>query len=140
VKKVKKKKPRVPIKPPWNTRQSRFGYEPVPENHHIIPRSRQGNFTDNILTNFPSDRHWAWHRLFGNLLPMEIMLVILRYMLKPGNFRQWPNIVEKGKEPPKPVNPDQIILEMTKKVFPKDWVPGNKLMSELNRRQNQGKS
>jgi len=138
--KTEKKKSKIPVKPPWNTRRGRFGSEPIPENHHIIPESRNGNRIDNILVDFPSDLHWSWHRLFGNLLPLEIMLVILRHMLKPGKFRRWRSIIEEGEEPPKPVNPDQIILEMMKKVFPKDWIPGNKLINELSRRRNQGKS
>lgn len=120
-------------KPPWNTKKGK----PFPENHHIIPSSRGGgNETKNILVDIPSDLHWAWHRVFGNLTPMEILTTLARVFFKGRRFRQYKYSIDRqaGKSslPPK-MSPDEIILALERQVFPKDWVPSDKLMRRLER-------
>jgi hypothetical protein len=123
------KKPKV--RPPWETE----GEEPLPQAHHIYPSSRGGgNNPENILKDTPADTHWAWHRLFGNLTPEEILTALFRYLLKGGRYHDYQRSVSrKGRKPPV-MPPDEMILEMIEKIFPEDWVPGDDLMTELERR------
>ena len=118
--------------PPWPTKKER----PFPQDHHLMPRSRGGtNLRRNILEGFPSDLHWCWHRLFGNLKPMEILTVLVRHLLRPGEYRHYRNLVT-GKNDPKPpvAEPDEIISKLARFVFPPDWVPSDRLMQELEKR------
>ena len=118
--------------PPWLTRKER----PFPQDHHLTPRSREGtNLRDNILEGFPSDLHFCWHRLFGNLKPMEILTVLVRHLLRPGEYRRYRNLVtEKNDSQPPEATPDEIILKLNQLVFPPDWVPSDRLMRELEER------
>ena len=119
--------------PPWplNNKGRVF-----PQEHHLTPRSRQGgNERQNILAGIPSDLHWCWHRLFGNLKPMEILTVLVRHLMRPGEYRRYRNLVT-GKNDPKPpvAEPDEIISKLARFVFPPDWVPSDRLMQELEKR------
>ena len=118
--------------PPWPTRKER----PFPQDHHLTPRSREGdNRPRNILAGIPSDLHWCWHRLFGNLTPMEILTVLVRYLMRPGEYRRYRNLVtEKNDSQPPEATPDEIILKLNQLVFPPDWVPSDRLMRELEER------
>lgn len=46
--------------------------------HHIIPRSRGGTSSaDNLLEKTEAE-HCAYHRLFGNALPEEAVLILIK--------------------------------------------------------------
>lgn len=118
--------------PPWPTKKE----EPFPQKHHILPSSRGGGNQDpNILAGIPSDDHWCWHRLFGNLTPREIMAVILRHFFKGGRYQPYlRSIGKRGGEAPT-MTGDEIIFALLKlKVIPRDWVPSEGLMAELKRK------
>lgn len=89
----------------------------------------------NVLKGFPSDLHWCWHRLFGNLNPMEIMTVLVRHLMRPGEYRSYRNLVTKKNDPKPPeATPDEIILQLARLVFPPDWIPSDRLIQDLVRR------
>ncbi|OGC38265.1 hypothetical protein A2V54_02135 [candidate division WWE3 bacterium RBG_19FT_COMBO_53_11] len=115
--------------PPWPTKKE----SPFPQNHHLIPQSRGGkHLTKNLLEGIPSDLHFCWHRLFGNLTPMEILTVLVRHLLKPGEYERYQNLYTGEKDPKPPeAKPDEIILKLARSVFPPDWVPSDRLIDEL---------
>lgn len=117
--------------PPWEVNRKDGEETPILQNHHIIPSSRGGRRVRNLIQGFPADLHWAWHRLFGNLLPQEIIVVLLYFLFRPGQFSHWKKFIPDGAEPPETFTPDQIIMELMKVVFPKNWVPGDELMARL---------
>ena len=41
--------------------------------HHVIPRSRGGKFNDDNIVIVPRADHEAYHKLFGNMTPEEIV-------------------------------------------------------------------
>ncbi|MEX1061608.1 MAG: hypothetical protein WEC39_00620 [Patescibacteria group bacterium] len=126
-------------RPPWETTGTEHP-EPVKQNHHIIPRSRDGDRNNNILAGIPSDLHYSYHRLFGNLTPPEVLQVLLLYLFRPGKFRRWRSNA-KAKNPPfRILEPDHVISILMLKVFPPDWMPGDKLMKKLERKRSKGKS
>lgn len=117
---------------PWPIKKGK----PFPQRHHILPSSRGGGNQDqNILAGIPSDDHWCWHRLFGNLTPGEIMAVILRRLLKGGGYRLYQKSIGK-KDPPAPtLTGDGIVFALLRlKVIPRDWAPSAELMAEMKRR------
>jgi len=121
-------------KSPWPV--SNKDGEPFPQKHHILPSSRGGSSHEwNILDGIPSDDHWCWHRLFGNLAPGEIMAVILRHFLKGGKYQTYRRSIGK-KDPPAPtLSGDETILALLKlRVIPRDWAPSEKLLAEMKRR------
>ena len=115
--------------PPWPTDKGR----PFPQEHHNVARSRGGeHHRRNILSGFPSDLHWCWHRLFGNLTPMEILTVLVRHLLRPGEYCEYRNLIT-GREKQKPpeATPDEIIIKLGRLAFPPDWVPSDRLVNYL---------
>jgi hypothetical protein len=114
--------------------------EPVLQKHHIIPSSRGGEKSEeNLLTEVPSDIHWAWHRLCGNRTPLEILDTILKVWFRSGRFIKYRTSIkrrtkEKEAEPPKTMTPDQIIIALMERVFPEDWVPSKRLIKRLEKR------
>jgi len=68
--------------------------EALRQDHHTTPDSRGGLRTwENILRAFPWKLHQAWHRLFGNLLPLEIFTVLLKNLLRGGQYRGYQRVV-----------------------------------------------
>lgn len=117
-------------KPPWPTNKGKI----FPQKHHITPSSRGGgDGYRNILNGIPSDDHWAWHKLFGNLTPIEIMTVLVKHLFKGGTYREYRRSIHKQASAPPSISPDRIILALVHQVFPKNWVPSDKLMSRLKR-------
>lgn len=57
-----------------------------PTQHHLIPRSRGGPTERNNLLDVPRDIHHAFHYLFGNMLPEQIILYIASVWSPPGYF------------------------------------------------------
>jgi hypothetical protein len=53
--------------------------------HHLIPRSRGGGGDENICGK-PHDLHAAWHHLFYNLLPWEVVAEIKTGKYNPANL------------------------------------------------------
>jgi hypothetical protein len=45
--------------------------------HHVLPRSRGGGYKDNIVI-IPRVDHDAYHKLFGNMTPEEIILYLIK--------------------------------------------------------------
>lgn len=117
-------------KPFWETDEHG---EPIPQKHHIIPGSRGGK-EGPLLTEVPSDIHWAWHRLFGNRIPLEILDLILKVWFKGGKFINYRTSIERKDEAPKTMTPDQLIVALEKLVFPEDWVPSKRLIRRLEKR------
>lgn len=117
---------------PWPIKKG----EPFPQKHHILPSSRGGgNHDQNILTGIPSDDHWCWHRLFGNLTPGEIMAVILRHLFKGGKYQPYQRSIGKRAPPAPTLTGDEIIFALLRlKVIPKNWKPSAELLAELKRR------
>ncbi len=117
-------------KPPWPIQKGKI----FPQKHHILPSSRGGgNGFRNILNGIPSDDHWVWHKLFGNLTPMEIMTVLVKHLFKGGAYRKYRRSIEKNASKPPSMSPDEIILALERQVFPKNWAPSDKLMRRLER-------
>jgi hypothetical protein len=108
----------------------------IPQDHHVVPKSRGGEHTkENMLCNVPSDVHWAYHHLFGNLTPIEIIATLLRYFFHRGNFRvRYQRIVKRGGS--LRVNPDKLLLSVLK-TFPEDWVPSEEVIQRLQERRQQ---
>ncbi|MEX0587244.1 MAG: hypothetical protein WDZ67_00010 [Patescibacteria group bacterium] len=124
--------------PPWPVDKKG---EIFPQEHHIVPRSRGGDkYPRNILKGIPSDLHWCWHRLFGNLKPMEILTVLVRYLMRSGKYERYRNLVT-GKKDPKPpeATPDEIVMKLARLVFPPDWVPSDRLIAYLTAKRKEGK-
>ncbi|GMR19035.1 MAG: hypothetical protein BMS9Abin34_159 [Patescibacteria group bacterium] len=119
-------------KPPWPTKKGK----PFPQKHHILPSSRGGNSRPkNILRGIPSDDHWAWHKLFGNLTPRETVTVLLRYLLKGGKYYRFRRSINKKTSPPKAMSPDEMILAMLKLgIFPQNWIPSDEIMRVLEKK------
>ena len=44
-----------------------------PSRHHVIPRSRGGNFSKENIVIIPRVDHELYHKLFGNMTPDEII-------------------------------------------------------------------
>lgn len=105
---------------------------PILQDHHVVPSSRGGKRNHgNILFKVPSDTHWAYHLLFGNLMPLEIIDVLLRTFFCGGRFRrEYRRIINDGEQPPN-IDPDKLLLALVRKVFPKDWVPSEELIQSL---------
>lgn len=53
--------------------------------HHILPRSRGGRFKKNIKR-VPDSYHRAYHKLFYNMTPDEIMEYLQKMWFKRGDF------------------------------------------------------
>jgi hypothetical protein len=115
-------------RPPWETDKEGL---PIPQEHHINPRSRKGERNhENILSRTPSDVHWAYHRIFGNLQPLEIIATLLRTFFRGGRFRKkYRRIISNGERPPK-VNPDGLLLDLIK-LFPEGWALTDELIGSL---------
>ena len=124
----------ISYKPPWETYRKNGEDVPILQNHHIVPSSRGGPKVGNLIKRMPSDMHWCWHRLFGNLKPSEIITVILMFFCRPGDFVAWKRYIPDGESPPEVFTPDQIILEMMNLIFSKYWVPSDELMGKLEER------
>jgi hypothetical protein len=52
------------------------------QEHHILPRSRGGKITKTV----PSDYHEAYHKLFENLTPAEILQYLKQVWFNSGEF------------------------------------------------------
>ena len=119
-------------KPPWPTKKG----VPFRQKHHILPSSRGGgNQRGNILDGIPSDDHWAWHKLFGNLTPREIMAVLLRHLFKGREFKTYQKSVGRKGSPAPEMTGDEIIFAlMSLQIIPKEWVPSDRLMGVLEKR------
>lgn len=52
------------------------------QEHHIIPRSRKGIITKPV----PMDYHQAYHKLFENLTPAEILEYLKQVWFVSGEF------------------------------------------------------
>lgn len=61
---------------------------PVRSEHHLIPRSRGGNGHDGNLRELSEKRHAAWHLLFGNKLPEEVIAEMIRQWVPPDYFKE----------------------------------------------------
>jgi len=123
---------KMAYKPPWPTIKDRA----FRQKHHILPSSRGGgNQQSNILDGIPSDDHWAWHKLFGNLTPREIMFVLLSHLFKGGKYRPYRRSIDK-KEPAAPeMTGDEIIFALMKfRIIPREWIPSDGLMATLEKR------
>lgn len=46
--------------------------------HHILPRSRGGTNANANLTEWWNDHHEAWHCLYGNKTPKEVLAFVKR--------------------------------------------------------------
>lgn len=119
-----------------NRRSNKDALKPDdPTEQHIVPRSRGGETNEsNLLHHFPHKLHEAWNMLFGNLKPLEAISALLDNLLRPGEFRDYQKIIKKKDKPPRVMSPDDILLTVIKRYFPADWVPGNVLMEELEKR------
>ncbi len=53
--------------------------------HHILPRSRGGDMRNNILY-VDEDFHIAYHKLFVNLTPSEVLLYLQEVWFTKGRF------------------------------------------------------
>jgi hypothetical protein len=60
----------------------RFGIKD--QGHHIIPRSRGGK----IVKTVPADYHKAYHKLFENLTPAEILEYLKQVWFVSGEFER----------------------------------------------------
>ncbi len=68
--------------------------------HHILSRSRGGEDINNIL--FVSiDYHSAYHKLFENLTPDEVILYLNEVWFTKGKFTRPLNWLQKHKRPQK---------------------------------------
>lgn len=116
---------------------------PEKQDHHIIPKSREGtsDASWNILQGLLAELHAALHMVFGNLKPLERLDVFLK-LHRGGQFESYQKIIdeEAGDTPPELLPPDEMLLEITERIFPPDWVPGDRLMEELERRRKNEKS
>lgn len=111
--------------------------ELTPTRQHLTPRSRGGPTEPwNILRDFPRKLHEAWNILFGNLNLFEALAVFVNHLTKAGKFRNYQKFVREGEKPPKTPSPDDLLLAIIKRIFPEDWVPGDQLIKELERRRN----
>lgn len=115
---------------PWKTDEDG---KPVLQKHHTTPSSRGGK-EGRILDGVLSILHWAWHLLFGNRTPLEILDILLKVWFKGGKFVNYRTSIGKKTKPPKTMTPDQMIIALEKLVFPKDWVPSKQLIKRLRRR------
>jgi len=70
------KKNRKKKKKNYQFRPNTFGYLGQLTEHHIIPVSRGGNDSEKNKILVPRLRHNAWHLLFANLTPGEIIEMI----------------------------------------------------------------
>jgi len=115
--------------PYWETKRG----EPILQKHHVTPSSRGGK-RGRILAELPSHFHWAWHLLFGNLKPLEILDILLKVWFQGGSFEEYQTSIGKKSEAPKTMTPDRMISALMRLVFPKDWVPSEKLIGILKKR------
>jgi hypothetical protein len=113
-------------RPPWHKRKRK-------EDHHIVPSSRGGCNRDNLLRGFPREDHWAWHKLFGNLTPMEILTVLVKYLFKAGKYRNYRRDIKKTAPATSSMSPDEIILALECQVFSNGWFPSDELMERLEK-------
>ncbi len=56
------------------------------QRHHIIPKSKNGGYEKNILL-IPEDYHVAYHKLFANLTPEEILFYLKEVLFTTGRFK-----------------------------------------------------
>ena len=54
--------------------------------HHLIARSRGGTNEESNIREVPIHKHEAWHTLFGNALPEEILVRLLDDWFPEGHF------------------------------------------------------
>jgi len=108
---------------------------PTVQDHHIVPKSRGGSHNrENILEGVPSDVHWAYHRLFGNLMPLEVIAIIAKIFFRGGKFRKrYPRIIKRVVRTSK-APPDKVIAILIETLFPTDWVPSKELIEKLQKR------
>jgi len=113
--------------------------KPTLQDHHIVPKSRGGDHSrENILEGVPANIHWAYHTLFGNLKPLEIISVILKQFFRGGKFnRRYWRIVKRNSREPR-VSPDEILTILVEEIFPKDWVPSEELVEMLATKRRNG--
>ena len=119
-------------KPPWPTDKKG---DIFPQEHHLVPRSRGGGQQyRNIIEGIPSDLHWCWHRLFGNLTSMETLTILVQHLMRPGKYHGYQNLITGMEERKPPVaTPDKIIFALENQAFPRNWVPSKKLIRHLER-------
>ena len=55
----------------WKKRREKKKYSNGLNRHHILPSSRGGSYTDNIVL-LPSAWHAMWHQLFANMTVAEV--------------------------------------------------------------------
>jgi hypothetical protein len=46
--------------------------------HHLIPKSRNGEYTPSNLLLMQVERHKIWHKLFGNRTLSEVINLLIR--------------------------------------------------------------
>lgn len=88
-----------------------------------------------MIFRIPVALHKAYHDLFGNLTPLEVIDLLFKVFLRPGRFKKYRRVVNGGEPPPK-VDPDKLVLALTKLIegaFP-NWIPPEALIRNLTER------
>ena len=91
--------------------------------HHIVPASRGGKKIPENEIELDPEVHTAWHTLFGNLLPEEVIILIKYWTTKNGKINRK---FLRGKKRQKAwkiifgeINPDQAI-KIVEKQFSRE--------------------
>src|SRR5258705_9408029 len=56
--------------------------------HHLVPKSRGGKSDPHNLRRIPRRLHQAWHRIFQNMTPEEVITHVVQYWTPPGYFEE----------------------------------------------------
>jgi hypothetical protein len=100
------------------------------DKHHIIPSSRSGDGNKrNMIFRIPVALHKAYHDLFGNLTPLEVIALLFRVFFRPGRFKEYIRVVGNGVPPPK-LNPDKLLLDLVR-LFPEGWALTDELIGKI---------
>lgn len=69
---------RYPFRKKNRQKKLKKRYHPGRNKHHLVPRSRGGNNTEQNLLLLDVHKHDLWHRLWGNRTIEEILALLSR--------------------------------------------------------------
>lgn len=56
--------------------------------HHLIPRSKGGASEEWNIRDVPENRHQAWHTVFQDQLPEEVIVTLIDHWFPENHFTQ----------------------------------------------------
>lgn len=74
------------VPPGYDEKSGRRPNHGQPTRHHLVPRSQGGQTTPANLLEVPEKVHQAWHYLFGNRTPEQVMGYIATHWVPAGYF------------------------------------------------------